>query len=270
MDLRGLIAKQQRYELNQANASAKVCQDIILKAIAKSNMGRNTTIKGGVVMRSISGNVRRATQDIDIDFIRYSLSDESIQNFIGKLNCLDGIVIELVGDIEELKHEDYHGRRVNIIIKDGNGYTVKSKIDLGVHHHLNIEQQEYCFDVCLDDVGASVLINSKEQMFAEKLKGLLRLGTISTRYKDVFDLCYLADYLNKELLLECFKEYIFNDELWRENCLEDISKRIENIFNDKGFRDNLSRTKVNWLEITSAEVMERVMGFLKGLQSENI
>lgn len=270
MDLRSLIAKQQKNELNQANASAKVCQDIILKAIAQSNMGRNATIKGGVVMRSISGNVRRATQDIDIDFIRYSLSDESIQNFVNKLNCLDGIVIELVGNIEELKQEDYHGRRVNITIKDENCYTVKSKIDLGVHNHLNIEQQEYCFDVCLDDVGASVLINSKEQMFTEKLKGFLRLGTISTRYKDVFDLCYLSDYVNRDLLLKCFKEYIFDDRLWRENCLDDIFKRVENIFNDKGFRDNLSKTKVNWLEITSVEAVERVMIFLKGLQSENI
>jgi hypothetical protein len=40
------------------------------------------TIKGGVVMRSITGNVRRATQDMDIDFIRYSLSDESIDDRI--------------------------------------------------------------------------------------------------------------------------------------------------------------------------------------------
>lgn len=37
------------------------------------------TIKGSVVMRSITGNVRRATEDLDLDFIRYSLEDESIR-----------------------------------------------------------------------------------------------------------------------------------------------------------------------------------------------
>lgn len=36
------------------------------------------TIKGGVVMRSLSGEIRRATQDIDLDFIRYSISEERV------------------------------------------------------------------------------------------------------------------------------------------------------------------------------------------------
>lgn len=48
------------------NAEAKVCQDIVLKAISESSLSRHVTIKGGVVMRSISHNARRATQDMDI------------------------------------------------------------------------------------------------------------------------------------------------------------------------------------------------------------
>ena len=66
-------------------ADARVCQDIVLKAIARSSFGRNVTIKGGVVMREITSDVRRATQDMDIDFIRYSLSDESIDSFIMRI-----------------------------------------------------------------------------------------------------------------------------------------------------------------------------------------
>ena len=83
-----------------ANAQAKVCQDIILKAIADSSLSRNVTIKGGVVMRSKTGNIRRATQDIDTDFIRYSLVDEAIDIFISKLNCLYCINIKRYGAIE--------------------------------------------------------------------------------------------------------------------------------------------------------------------------
>lgn len=85
---------------SERNADARVCQDIVLKAIARSNLGRNVTIKGGVVMRSIIGNVRRATEDLNLDFIRYSLEDESIRVFI----------------------------------------SIESKIDLGVHANMNIEQ----------------------------------------------------------------------------------------------------------------------------------
>lgn len=35
------------------NAEAKVCQDIVLKALSESSLNRNATIKGGVVMRSM-------------------------------------------------------------------------------------------------------------------------------------------------------------------------------------------------------------------------
>lgn len=82
---------------SEVNAGAKVCQDVVLKAISNSSLGRNVTIKGGVVMRSITGNTRRATQDMDLDFIRYSLSNEAIRTFIEKLNCLDGITIRIDG-----------------------------------------------------------------------------------------------------------------------------------------------------------------------------
>lgn len=51
-------------------------------------------------------------------------------------------------------------------------------------------QEEYCFDIAFDNEGASLLINTKEQMFAEKLRSLLKFGTFSTRYKDVYNMYY--------------------------------------------------------------------------------
>lgn len=98
-------------------------------------------------MRSITGDSRRATQDMDLDFIRYSLSDDSIRTFIDKLNCLDGITIRIDGDITELSQQEYNGKRVMVIIEDDTGHSLKSKIDLGVHKQVQIEQDEYCFDV---------------------------------------------------------------------------------------------------------------------------
>ena len=65
-------------------------------------------------MRSISGNARRATQDLDLDFIRYSISDDSIRRFVEKLDCIDGLTIKLVGDIIELNHQDYKGKRMDM------------------------------------------------------------------------------------------------------------------------------------------------------------
>ena len=50
-------------------------------------------------MRSITGNVRRATRDIDFDFIKYSIDEASIQDFIEKLNYLEGLTIKAEGPI---------------------------------------------------------------------------------------------------------------------------------------------------------------------------
>ena len=66
-NLREMIETVRRlgYE-NEADIRARVCQDLVLEAITNSSLSRNVTIKGGVVMRSITGNIRRATQDMDV------------------------------------------------------------------------------------------------------------------------------------------------------------------------------------------------------------
>ena len=113
-----------------------------MKAIAESDLSRNVTIKGGVVMRSITGNIRRATQDMDLDFIRYSLNEDAIRQFIDKLNCLEGISIKITGKIEELSQQEYRGKRVYVVLEDDTGHSFKSKIDLGVHKNIQVVQDE--------------------------------------------------------------------------------------------------------------------------------
>ncbi len=139
-------------------------------------------------MRGISKDARRATQDIDLDFIKYSLSDEAILDFIQVLNSTKIAEINVTGRIEELSQQDYRGKRVHVIIVDSGGYSLASKIDFGVHTHLEIEQNEFCFDVGMSNESVSLLINSKEQMLTEKLRSILKFGSFSTRYKDVFDI----------------------------------------------------------------------------------
>lgn len=58
-----MIEKANEEGFFDENAEAKVCQDIVLKALSESSLSRNATIKGGVVMRSITRDARRATQD---------------------------------------------------------------------------------------------------------------------------------------------------------------------------------------------------------------
>lgn len=266
MDLNDMIEMEIENGYGDANAQAKVCQDVILKAIAESSLNRNVTIKGGVVMRSKSGNVRRATQDIDIDFIKNSLNDTSIDMLVEKLNCIEGLSIKRTGGIEELKQQDYKGKRVYVEISDEKGNSIVSKLDLGVHNRLDIEQEEYCFDVAFDDEGASLLINSNEQMFTEKLKSFLRFGSLSTRYKDIYDMYYLLQDSDKETIMECFESYILNDTNMREESIEDIEQRVKNSFGDQIFLKRLETTDKRWIDENIDVITEGILNFIMDLK----
>lgn len=262
MNLQDEVDKIKMEGYSEANAEAKLCQDIIIQAISQSGLSRNVTIKGGVVMRSLSKNARRATQDLDLDFIMCSISEESICTFIEKLNCIDGIRLRLTAPIEELKHQDYKGKRSFIEISDDFGKILSLKMDIGVHKDLDIEQEEYCFDVCFMEESASVLINSREQMITEKLKSLMRFGTRSTRYKDVFDICYLSDLANMEKVRYCIQKYIYVDTTIDVNDAGAIRKRAERIFTSGAFKRQVERSKKNWLNLSVEEVLRKDLEFL--------
>lgn len=52
INIQKMVAQATENGYQGDNASAKVCQDIVLKALASGPFSRNVTIKGGVVMRS--------------------------------------------------------------------------------------------------------------------------------------------------------------------------------------------------------------------------
>ncbi|MBQ6303275.1 MAG: nucleotidyl transferase AbiEii/AbiGii toxin family protein [Clostridiales bacterium] len=266
MNLNEEITKIKASGYSELNAQSKLGQDIVLKAISDSGMARNATIKGGVVMRSISGDARRATQDLDLDFIRYSISDDSIRRFVGKLNCIDGLIIKLNGNIAGLNQQDYKGKRIHLSVTDTEGTTISLKMDIGVHNDLSIEQEEFAFDVGFQDDAVSLLINSPAQMITEKLKSMLRFGSRNTRYKDVFDICYLSERVNTAQLIECINKYIFADESLRNvNDMNSIVNRIERMFNNPAYLMELRASDKNWLDISADEAMEKIISFLNGL-----
>lgn len=214
-------------------------------------------------MRSLSREVRRATQDIDMDFICYSISEESIKKFIEKLNCINGIRLRIIYTIEELKHRDYKGKRIYIEVSDSEKNTLITKMDIGVHRDLDIKQEEYCFDIGFDENSANVLINSKAQMITEKLKSLLRFGIRSTRYKDVFDICYLSDMVDMEQLRQCIDKYIFSDVTIDVNDLEEVRVRAEKIYSSSTYKRQVERSRKNWLDLSVEEVFKKNLEFIR-------
>ena len=143
---------------------------------------------------------------------------------------------------------------------------MKTKMDLGVHKNIQIEQEEFCFDVCHDDDGVNLLMNSKEQIFAEKLRALVKFGTFSGRVKDVFDLCYLSDYTDSEKLMKCIQTYILDDEEMFENNMGDIQRRVDKVFQDNDFRKTVENSgRDNWLRVKTTVAFDKIRGCLSKL-----
>ena len=268
MDIYELINKYVTAGYSEDDAIPKVAQDIILLKIGNSKYNKNITVKGGVVMHNISKDMRRATRDMDIDFIKYSLENKSILNFIKALNNTnDGVKIKVTGKIEPLHHQDYDGKRVYIQLTDKNHYSINSKLDIGVHKYFDIKQDEYYFDFNIIDEGVSLLINSKEQIIVEKLKSLLKFGITSTRFKDIFDFYYLINNknLDKDKLIKYIDILIFQDDTMRENELKDIHIRLTNILNNNRFQSRINTANNNWLEIPIKDVIDNVLNYFDGL-----
>ena len=268
MNLRAMMELYHEDGLARELASARVCQDIVLKAIAEGPLHRNVTIKGGVIMRSITHNNRRATRDIDLDFIHYSLNDEAIQKFVQNLNCIPGITIRIEGKIEELKHQDYHGKRVEVVISDDYGIVIRSKIDIGVHKHMEIEQEEYCFDVCMDEEGACLLKNTVEQSFVEKLRSLLIFGVNSRRFKDIYDMFYLKEIAQDVKILRVIDFLIFRDSGIREKSMDDIYRRISAVFKDEQYLRRVSSSRQRWLDVDIHDIANGILNYLGRLKTK--
>ena len=166
-------------------------------------------------------------------------------------------------EITELKHQDYHGKSIEVKITDEYGNAVKSKIDIGVHKHMEIDQDEYCFDVCLDDNGATLLKNTVEQSFVEKLRSLLKFGANSRRYRDLYDMFYLKDLASDEKMSDMIRILIFDDSEMYENTMDEIINRLKITFKDEQYLSRVSGSRQRWIDNDIHEISKGIVSYLQ-------
>ena len=109
-------------------------------------------------------------------------------------------------------------------------------------------------------------MNSKEQVLAEKMKSILKHDVLSTRYKDVFDICYLSDKINQKRLKACVNRYIFEDKKLNVSNKEELVARLEKIFTNKAYLRQIEKSKKNWLDLPLESVIQKTLGFIKSLK----
>jgi hypothetical protein len=164
-----------------------------------------------------------------------------------------------------LSQQDYKGKRVHIIISDGNR-QVTTKLDIGVQADLTIAQEDYYFDVSGNEESVCLLGNTKEQIFGEKLVSLLKWGVASTRFKDIHDFYYLGheEGFDKAKLDAYLEKWVYSSGLPKLPMRDkgDVQRFIASVLEDDIFRRNFVTSHDRWLDVDDEAAFNWLIGFV--------
>ncbi len=110
-------------------------------------------------------------------------------------------------------------------------------------------------------------MNSKEQIFVEKIIPIIKFGSLSTRYKDYYDLYWLIKNgnLNKDRVIKIMNDIIFNIRINNINSIEELINLIENILSNEKYLEKLNDRKNNWIEIDNIELKKELIEYLNSI-----
>jgi hypothetical protein len=141
-------------------------------------------------------------------------------------------------------------------------------MDIGVHVYLDIDQQNVSFSFLNDGRGVFLQVNPPEQIFAEKMMSLARLGPVSTRYKDIYDMFYLSKVLglDNKKLKSIFASF-FNRSSRGPRDFKALRDRIASTLDSQMFEKEAKDVTNRWLNVGYEEAKETILSSLDGLWS---
>ena len=182
--------------------------------------------------------------------------------FVDVLNKKDSqYEVKINGKIEELHQQDYRGKRVKLIIKDETE-SIRFKLDIGVHTLLAIDQEKMCFSFG-QGKDIVLLANPPEQMIAEKLFSLAKIGPASVRFKDIDDIYYLIKNgpINIEIVRKCL-ELITLNPLNEIKDIQDVINSVGDILDNQFFIDGYLNSGNVWLKEDFKVVKSCILDFI--------
>lgn len=159
------------------------------------------TLKGGIFLYALfDGEFSRATRDIDLLAMNLPNTIEYIKTVFEKIfsiDCDDALQYDLctleVKNITEFK--EYHGVNVSVI-----AYLDKTKvpisIDIGFGDVVYPSRVKMEFPVLLSMEAPEIYAYSISSVISEKFETIVSLGDANSRYKDFYDIYFLADSYN--------------------------------------------------------------------------
>lgn len=129
-----------------------------------------------------------------------------------------------------------------------------------------------CFNTCIDNEGITLFVNSKEQIFVEKIIPIVKFGSLSTRYKDYYDLYWLIKYgnLDRDKIINIMNDKIFNIRINNISNIEELINLIEKVLSNEKYLENLNNRKNNWIEISNIELKKEIIIYLNSLSTVEV
>ncbi len=179
---------------------ARYCLERLLYRLAQSRHRENFVLKGAMLFAVWGGSPHRQTRDLDL--LGFGESAQAALKKVFREICSqdvddDGVTFDAesaaTGAIRD--EAEYGGVRVRIIARI-EAARIPLQIDVGFGDALTPPPQEMPYP-CLLDMPAPVLrCYARETVIAEKLSAIIKLGEINTRFKDYFDLLFLAEHFD--------------------------------------------------------------------------
>lgn len=187
------------------------CQEEFLRRLSNSKYTDNFVLKGGLFIYALTNFDSRITVDVDFLLRKLPNMPEQLQEILTEIinthseNEFIKFEIQSVSSITLQKK--YSGIGATIVAKIKNTRTTFG-VDLGVGDIIVPESEKREIPVQLDGFSKPIINTySIETTIAEKLDAILDLMEFSSRMKDYYDICYLANTFdfNGETLTKALK-----------------------------------------------------------------
>lgn len=235
------------------------CQERLLYRLSQSQYKNNFILKGGLSLLALEINKSRPTKDIDFLAVLTKNDFYEIENIFREIINLefdDGVIFENDIKLEEIKKDaEYQGIRVKINAKLERSKSILS-IDIGFGDKILGNAKEILFPVILSDLKAPLLKTYPiESIIAEKFQAMVVLNYQNSRFKDFYDILFLAE--NYHFEIKNLNRAINKTFTYRETYL----KEREIIFSDKFKNDTNMKNK--WQQFLKLNKLDCYLSFFE-------
>jgi predicted nucleotidyltransferase component of viral defense system len=168
----------------------------LLYRLSCSGHREQFVLKGAMLFALWEPKLHRVTRDLDLLGFGHP-SPERLRDVFMELARMkveaDGVDFDARSvAYEDIRAQDeYAGIRVKLRATLGKA-VVPLQVDVGFGDTLSVAPEEIIFPVMLGMAAPKLRAYSRETVVAEKLEAMVKLGMLNSRFKDYFDLHYLA------------------------------------------------------------------------------